>query len=233
MKGRVRPALRIVVLAAGLSTRLGSPKALVRIQGVPLLRRTLGVLLPFAASREIIVVVPPRAARYRIAAGGIPAEFVPNPGRASGLSSSVLAGLRRARHSAGVLILPVDLAGLTARDVARLIRRWRAAPRKVVARDVAGAAAPLVLPHWLYPRTAGLQGDRGLRDLVRRLPDAAVCLVAMPSAAADVDTAADLERARRRIRPASGSPKERRVIGVAGPMPGSRISRYLRQGVRR
>jgi len=206
MKGRARPVLRIVVLAAGLSTRLGSPKALVRIYGVPLLRRTLGVLRPFAAAQDIIVVVPPGASRYRIAAAGIPAAFVPNPGRASGLSSSVLAGLRRARYSAGVLVLPVDLAGLTARDIARLIRRWRSARRKVVARDMGGPGSPLVLPHWLYRRAEGLTGDRGLRDLVRRLPGAAVCLVAMPSAVRDVDTPADLERARRRVRPAAASP---------------------------
>jgi len=45
-----------------------------------------------------------------------------------------------------------------------------------------------------------------LRDLVRRLPGAAVCLVAMPSAVRDVDTPADLERARRRVRPAAASP---------------------------
>jgi CTP:molybdopterin cytidylyltransferase MocA len=208
MKGGARPVLRIVVLAAGFSTRLGSPKALVRIHGVPLLRRTLGVLRPFAAPREIIVVVPPGAGRYRIAAAGIPAEFVPNPGRASGMSSSVLAGLRRARHSAGVLVLPVDLAGLAVRDIARLIRRWRVSRRKVVARGVdGGPASPLVLPHWLYPRAEELRGDRGLRDLVRRLPGSAVCLVAMPSAAPDVDTPADLERARRRVRPAPAGPK--------------------------
>jgi CTP:molybdopterin cytidylyltransferase MocA len=64
-----------------------------------------------------------------------------------------------------------------------------------------------VLPHWLYPRAEELRGDRGLRDLVRRLPGSAVCLVAMPSAAPDVDTPADLERARRRVRPAPAGPK--------------------------
>lgn len=197
-----RPAVRIVVLSAGHSTRLGMPKALARVHGATLLRRTLRVLQPVAAPWNIIVVIPPAARRYRIAAAGLAATFVPNPARGSGLSSSIRVGIRSARHSAGTLLVPVDFPGLGGRDIARLVRRWNGCRRKVVARRVdAGAATPLVLPHWLYRCAFGLRGDQGLRDVVRRLPTNAVRLVALPSAEADIDTPADLERARRRFHP--------------------------------
>lgn len=196
------PALRIVVFAAGLSARLGQPKPLARVRGVRLLQRTCRLLAPFAGSSRLIVVVPPRAARYRTGLDGRKIDFLANPRRESGLSSSVHAGIKRARFSAAVLLLPVDLVDLTAADVARLVSRWRGARRKVVARRVrdhpATPGTPLILPRALYGAALAVRGDQGLRDFVRWLPADHVRLVPLPSAALDVDTAQDLARARRR-----------------------------------
>jgi molybdenum cofactor cytidylyltransferase len=202
MKAFTLPTLRIVVLAAGFSARLGKPKALARVHGSTLIERTVGLLAPFARSSKIIVVIPPGAARYRIGPHARSVAFIANPTRTAGLSSSVRRGITQARYSAAVLLLPVDLADLQRRDIARLIARWRGARRSVVARWVqARAGTPLILPRWLYARARGLTGDRGLRDLVRGLPNDAVSLVMLPSAESDVDTVRDLERARRRVRP--------------------------------
>jgi molybdenum cofactor cytidylyltransferase len=196
------PGLRIVVLAAGFSTRLGRPKPLAQVRGVRLLERTCRVLEPFVGSYRLIVVGPPRAARYRTGLDGGKIDFLANPQRESGLSSSVHVGIKRARFSAAVLLLPVDLVDLTAADVARLISRWRGARRKVVARRVqdhpATPGTPLILPRALYGASLAVRGDQGLRDFVRRLPAEDVRLVPLPSAALDVDTPQDLARARRR-----------------------------------
>lgn len=198
MIARTLPALRIVVLAAGFSARLGEPKALAKVRGWSLLRGTLRRLAPFRAGSKIIVVAPPRALRQRIGVPPRAVAFVANARRAAGLGSSVGVGVAAARRSAAVLLLPVDLVDLERRDIERLIHRWRGARRRVVARRVeAGAGTPLILPRWLYSRARGLEGDHGLRDVVRRLPREQVLLMTLPSAAADVDTAEDLERARR------------------------------------
>jgi molybdenum cofactor cytidylyltransferase len=195
------PPLAIVVLAAGYSRRLGQPKALARVRGVTLLRRTLAVVAPFAASR-MIVVVPPGAGRYKIGLPGRRVTFAANRARATGLASSVRLGLHRARYSAGVLLLPVDLVDLAERDVARLISRWRAARRRVAARHLEqDVGAPLILPRWLYPRARELTGDVGLRQVVGHLPQECISPVSLPSAAPDVDTRQDLDRARRHSRP--------------------------------
>jgi molybdenum cofactor cytidylyltransferase len=196
------PMPRIVVLAAGFSTRLGKPKALATIRGASLLSRTLRVLAPFARSSTVVVVIPARSNRYRIGPDERLATFVVNRQRAAGLSSSVRCGISRVRYSAAVLLLPVDLAQLQARDIARLISRWRGARRRVAARRVHDkAAAPLILPRSFYSRALGITGDQGLRDLVRQLAPGQVSLVPLPSAAADIDTPQDLKRARRRARP--------------------------------
>jgi molybdenum cofactor cytidylyltransferase len=194
---RVPPGLSIVVLAAGYSRRLGQPKVSAKIGGTTLLQRTLGTLTELGGGR-IIVVVPPRAARIRAELEGYPVEVVENPERAAGLSSSVRRGLRQARYSAGILLLPADLPHLERREIERLIRRWAAAPRRVVARRLgAWGGAPLILPRRFIPAGLCISGDAGLKDLIRRLAPDAVSLVDIPSAASDVDTPRDLEKARR------------------------------------
>lgn len=195
-----QPALHIIVLAAGFSARLGKPKALARVKGRSLLLRTLQVLAPLAAS-PVIVVVPPRAARLRAELRAHRPRFVENPRRGDGLSSSVLSGLRQGHYAAGVLLVPVDLPHLERRDIARLIARWRGARRRVVARRLdLSPAAPLILPHRLYRRARGIEGDVGLKALVRDLPRDEIALVTLASAGVDVDTPRDLERARRHRR---------------------------------
>lgn len=199
MNGGTLPTLRIVVLAAGFSTRLGSPKALARVRGQRLLDRTIEVLATLVVE-PVIVVVPPGGGRYRTGSTRR-VTFAVNSQRARGLSSSVRRGILCARYSCAVLLLPVDLIGLRRRDVAKLISRWRGARRHVAARKVeARAATPLILPHSWYRRALEHRGDHGLREFVRSLPRERVLLVNMPSAEADVDTADDLQRARRRWR---------------------------------
>jgi molybdenum cofactor cytidylyltransferase len=194
------PTLRIVVLAAGFSARLGEPKALARVRGVTLLDRTLNLLAPFAADSKVVVVVPPRAGRYRVGVDPKSVAFVANRRRAAGLSSSVRYGIARARYSAAVLLLPVDLVRLDRRDIGRLISRWRGSRRKVVARRTNdGAATPLILPRGLYSRARLVTGNLGLRNWVRGLPSELVSQVDLSSAAADVDTVEDLARARRHL----------------------------------
>jgi molybdenum cofactor cytidylyltransferase len=193
--------LQIVVLAAGFSSRLGQPKALARVRGVSLLRRTLKVASSFSADR-IIVVVPRYVARYRIEARGVKVRWAVNAQRGLGLSSSVRRGIAAARYSPAILLLPADLVHLAGRDLFRLMRRWHSAPRRLIARriDLSGAT-PVILPRWLYARASTLTGDVGLRQLIGQLPVDSRILVDLPSAIWDVDTPQDLRNARRRFRP--------------------------------
>jgi molybdenum cofactor cytidylyltransferase len=198
MKSNTLPTLGMVVLAAGFSSRLGHPKALATVRGQNLLTRTLRLLAAFSTTK-ILVIVPPTDARYRIGISVGTATFARNRHRAAGLSSSVRLGIHRSRHYSAVLLLPVDLVSLSKADLGRLIARWRGSRRRVVARRIgSGAGTPLILPRWLYASAAQLNGDAGLREVIRRLPSHALSLMDMPSSGADVDTPKDLERARRR-----------------------------------
>jgi molybdenum cofactor cytidylyltransferase len=197
--------LRIVVLAAGFSSRFGRPKPLARLHGVSLLRRTLCVARRLGAA-PIIVVAPRNAARYRLEGRGFKVRWAANSRRAQGLSSSVRRGIAEARYSSAVLLMPADLMHLKSRELRRLVRRWQSAPRRLVARRIGlSGASPLILPRWLYARASTLTGDVGLRELVGALPEGSCVLVSVPSAAWDVDTPKNLQDARRRFRPGGES----------------------------
>jgi len=214
MNTRIEPApgmahrLQIAILAAGFSSRLGRPKALARIHGVSLLRRTLAVVGRVTGA-QVIVVVPPQYVRYRTEARGFDVVFAVNPRRAGGLSTSVQRSISRARYASALLLLPVDTATLQRRDVDRLVSRWRGSARRVIARRIGQhgaspqAGVPLILPRWLYARALDVTGDIGLRELVNRLPPEQRVLVDLPSAAFDIDTPQDLKTARSRLRPTS------------------------------
>ena len=199
------PRLQAVILAAGFSSRLGRPKAMARVGAQSLLRRTIALASGWGPA-EILIVVPRRTSSYRTEARGFKVIFAANPYRADGLSSSVRRGLRKARFSSAALLLPVDLAVLRRRDIARLISRWRARRRCVVARRLGGGddtprgGVPLILPRWHYSRAQCVTGDIGLRDLVGGLPPSQRILLPLVSAALDVDTRQDLRAARRRPR---------------------------------
>ncbi|MFI4889825.1 MAG: NTP transferase domain-containing protein [Steroidobacterales bacterium] len=189
--------LRILILAAGYSRRLGRPKALVRIRGQSLLRRIARVLGPLS-DRALIIVTPPRCTRYRHELRGHAVRLVANPGRASGLSGSVRRGLAHTRWSAATLIVPGDLAALERADVERLLKRWHAAPRRIAARRIGErGGAPLILPRRCYPLVRDITGDTGLREWLMTVPASDRVLADMPSAERDIDTPRDLELARR------------------------------------
>jgi CTP:molybdopterin cytidylyltransferase MocA len=94
----------------------------------------------------------------------------------------------------------MDLAELNARDIDRLIGRWRGSRRRVVARRLDGRASiPLILPRALYPRVREIAGDVGLRNLLAALPANRRTLIELASAERDVDTPQELSAARRRV----------------------------------
>jgi molybdenum cofactor cytidylyltransferase len=200
MNAVTSPRLDVIILAAGFSSRLGRPKALARVRGISLLRRTAALAARLSPS-PIVVVIPHRAISFQNEVRGLDVRFAANPRRAEGLSSSVQRGIAASRYASALLILPVDLASLKYSDLSRLVARWRTARRSVIATRHGGSprgGVPLILPRWLYARACEVRGDIGLRDLIGGLQRGQRVLLNLPSAALDVDTPRDLETVRRK-----------------------------------
>ena len=185
-------ALHAVVLAAGASTRFGSPKQLVRLAGRPLLH-TAVTRAAEVAGNALIVVLGAGAAELAPLLKHSPGSIVVNQDWREGIASSIRAAVARLPQTcAGVMLVLADQAGVTADDLKRLAGTWRKQPQYIAAALYEGVCGvPAIFPRSIFRELSELRGDTGARVLLRRNTDRIV-RVPMPSAALDVDTPEDL-----------------------------------------
>ncbi len=185
-----------VVLAAGAGTRLGRPKALLRLGDELLLDRAVRTLRQ-AGCAPVVVVLGARADDAVAAVDGTGIELLINPDWATGMGSSLRVGLvpLPGRADAAVVSL-VDQPGMTAATVERLVAAWRADGRAAVATYGGAPRNPVLLPAATWAQVAASAvGDQGARAWLRAHPDQ-VSQVACDDvgSADDIDTPADLRR---------------------------------------
>jgi molybdenum cofactor cytidylyltransferase/nicotine blue oxidoreductase len=110
-----------LVLAAGGGRRMGGPKALLRHAGRPLVEGALRTVRE-AGCDPVVVVLGAAADRVRAAADLTGATVVVNRAWATGLGSSLRAGLAEVARTGAeaALVVPVDMPGITVRAVHRV-----------------------------------------------------------------------------------------------------------------
>ncbi|MGQ0834804.1 MAG: nucleotidyltransferase family protein [Gammaproteobacteria bacterium] len=186
------PTLHALVLAAGASTRFGSPKQLVRIGGRPLLHTVVGRAVE-VAGHSVTVVLGAHSVELTALLRHSPASVIVNREWSEGIASSIRAGVARLPGSCdGALIVLADQVAVTTEDLRRLSGAWRRQPEFLVAAQYNGiTGVPAIFPRTSFADLGALRGDRGAQLLLHRNPDRVV-RVPMPSAALDVDTPEDL-----------------------------------------
>jgi molybdenum cofactor cytidylyltransferase len=178
-----------VILAAGASRRLGTPKQLVAWGGDSLLRRIVRTAL--AGDGPVTVVTGFRAPDMAAHLAGLPVKVVVNPQWEEGMASSVRAGVASLEPGvSGVLLLLCDQPGVDPALLARLQDAHRADPQAVAACGYGGTrGTPALFPARAFPALLALRGDRGARSL---LTGPEVVVVPFPEGGLDVDRPEDL-----------------------------------------
>ncbi len=186
------PTHSAVLLAAGGSRRLGRPKQLLEIDGIPLIRRAALAALA-TGPRQLLVALGAEVDGCRAALAGLAVDIHIVVDWAAGIGATLASGLRELRQPVdGVLVIGVDQPALGAPHLLALLARWQADPSRAVASGYAGTiGTPALFPADWQPRLAALSGDRGARALLRKSAERPEILHA-PELALDIDDAQDL-----------------------------------------
>jgi len=187
-----------IVLAAGLSRRLGYNKLLLPLGGKPVLHWVLGALLEAGLAR-VLVVLGHESSIIRQSCGQYSESvtFVENPSYAAGRATSIQAGLAAAGASAtGVLITPGDVPFIAGQLLPQLLAEFFTTNRITFPVTNGRKGHPVLFPASAFPLLKSLSGDETLHDYLREHPEATSilrwhdegCLL-------DIDTASDIQLA--------------------------------------
>ena len=188
--------LAVVILAAGLSRRMGSTdKLTLEFAGQPLFRRSL---LLAKALQPVCCVVVTNTAKICEAAQDEGFLVTDNPDAVSGIASSIVCGVR-AIHGCGcehVLFMNADQPLLRLEVVQRITEAGQAADCILVPRCEGKPKSPCLFPVRFCAELAGLSGDKGGRQVYRRHPEAVQFIdFTEPEDFFDIDTQEDLKAA--------------------------------------
>ena len=180
-----------IVLAAGTGSRFGSTKQLVEVDGKPLVRHAIDAL-EGADVGELIVVLGHDAKAVRTA---IPdgVMVVENPNYRDGQATSLAAAMHAVNDSSeAAVILLADQPGITANDVAELVRGFRQTRAQIVRLVFSDGPGPALLSREIYGEAGHLHGDAGARVLMASHPEWVHEVHVDRPAPPDIDTPDDL-----------------------------------------
>lgn len=190
-----------VVLAAGLSRRMGQAKLLMPVGGRAIVRYVVESVLAGGVD-SVWVVTGPDVLPIEAALAGLEVQIAVNPAPEEGQASSLRAGIAALPASVdAVLIALGDQPSLAPSIIPALLAARRTSSKLIVApryRD--GQGNPVLFKREIFPELLRLTGDQGARPIIQKEPARVEWVdldLPMPP---DVDTQDDYEKIRANLR---------------------------------
>jgi molybdenum cofactor cytidylyltransferase len=185
-----------VVLAAGLSRRMGQPKLLLPLGGAAVIRRAVEPLVGLVD--DVVVVTGPEATAIHAALQGLPVRFAVNPHPEAGQGTSIAAGVAALDPATrAVLIALGDQPALPPAIVPALLAAFARTDKAIVAPVYRGfQGTPVLFAAAVFPELRALTGDRGARAIVAARAERVARVEFDVAEPADVDTPEDYARLR-------------------------------------
>jgi molybdenum cofactor cytidylyltransferase len=198
-----------VVLAAGASRRMGTPKQLLRIGGETILERTLSSVRASGAA-EIVLVLGHAAESVEKEISTEQVRVVRNPDYQQGMGTSLRAGLAAVRTDASAaLIILADQPFVRPETLDRLITCHQESKSQIIIPMYQGFRGnPVLLDRSVFEEVKGLNGDVGCRAIFGDHTEG-ICKLPVDDAGilVDIDSRSDFETL--------GDPGSE--IGIRGP----------------
>ncbi len=188
--------ISLILLAAGESSRLGSPKQLLEYHGKNLLQHTID--LTQLLDIETIVVLGAFKEEILARVNVYEGKVVENMAWSEGLSSSIRCGLsevlKKNTETEAVILLLCDQPFLTTEILREIVEKYHSSGQSIVHCSYGDVSGPPTLFHKsLFPYLMELKGGQGAKKVVDMFPDQ-VAYIDFPKGKLDIDTAADYQQ---------------------------------------
>ena len=186
----------IVILAAGVSKRLGSPKQLLTYKKQNLLRHAVDTALETGCP-SVFVVLGANMELLKKELKDKPAIIIENKNWEEGMASSIRAALQNITATIlqpdSVIFMVCDQPFVNSSLLLKLLATKQQAGLPIVASSYAGKmGTPALFDKSFFAALMELKGDKGAGKLISDNADKAAS-VSFPKGKTDIDTAADYE----------------------------------------
>ncbi len=185
----------IILLAAGSSSRFGSPKQLAQNNGVSLIHHSVSEAIK--VNSDVIVVLGANLDIVKKEIENFPVQIVYNKDWEEGMSSSIGCGitalLNRNPSAEAAIILVIDQPFLSSTIIVDLIEKYEATKKPVVAcayKDVIGT--PALFDKSFFQPLLELKGQSGAKKIISQNKNAVVT-IPFQLGYIDIDTKEDYE----------------------------------------
>jgi molybdenum cofactor cytidylyltransferase len=195
-----------IVLAAGMSRRLGRPKQLLPLGDRTVIEHVVGTVVASSLD-EVIVVLGAYADHVRTRLDGSPVRIVENQRFQEGQGTSLAAGVAALEDDVeAVVVLLADQPGVTTDAIDRVVLTWREQGASIaMAAYDDGRGHPVLFGREHFAALRELAGDAGGREIIRAHLDRVVTVPVEGSVLADIDTEDDWRAMEQRLRGESSS----------------------------
>lgn len=190
------PLVGLMILAAGASTRMGTPKQLLPFQGRSLLRHTADVAIA-SQCYPIIVVLGAHAERIKPEVDCLALHIVENKRWAEGMGTSIQAGIAQlsalSQNIEAVVIVLCDQPFVSSQLIDQIVEAYRSTHKAIVASEYAGIpGVPALFSHTLFAELMKLDASVGAKHIIQKHSHN-VYRVPFSKGAIDIDTPKDYE----------------------------------------
>ena len=188
--------IAIIILAAGKSARLGSPKQLLSYKGKNLLRHTVDEALE-TGCQSVFVVLGANSELLKKELKDKPVSIVENAGWQEGMASSIRCGLETITNTIlrpdCIIFMVCDQPYVSSSLLLSLVDKKNETKMPIVASSYEDKiGTPALFNKSFFSALMKLKGDRGARKLIADNLDK-VATVEFPEGITDIDTKEDYE----------------------------------------
>lgn len=187
----------LIILAAGSSSRLGTPKQNLIYKGQTLLQRAIQTALTSVCSDNVVVVLGANESAIRQEISDQLVHVVYNPDWPEGMASSIRLGvaemIKMQPLLTSVILMLCDQPFVDPLLIYQLTEKRVESDHSIIACSYRGTlGVPVLFDASYFPQLLMLQGKEGAKKLIKAFPND-VATVSFPLGAIDIDTLDDYE----------------------------------------